>query len=150
MFSISSTESKPTWRSSLPRRLCSQTRERNYSYFLSVHDIGSNVGGQNGLPHVAVVKQLGFIVQQLVARLHGELQQRVLHDGIHGASLLTVTAVDAASLVDVVARGSAQTVGTHLLSVNDKTRVNSFDIDNLRGANGFAQSAGNASTKSFH
>ena len=119
-------------------------------HVLSVHDIGSNVGGQNGLPHVAVVKQFGFIVQQLVTRLHGELQQRVLHDGIHGASLLAVAAVDAASLIDVVACGSAQTVGTHLLSVNDETRANSFDIDDLRGANGFAQSAGNASTKSIH
>lgn len=113
---------------------------------LSVHDISSNVRSKDGLPHVAVVKQLGFIVQQLITRLHSELQKRVLHDGIHGASLLAVATVDAARLIDVVASGSAQTIGTHLLTVNAIMRANRFDVDDLRGANGFAQSAGNAST----
>ena len=45
------------------------------------------VGGDLGLPEVAIVEQLLLVVEQLLVRLGRELKVRALHDRIYGARL---------------------------------------------------------------
>ena len=61
----------------------------------SIEIIGFDVGGDLGLPLVAVVQQLLLVVEKLLVGLRRELKVRTLDDGIDRASLLTKAAVDA-------------------------------------------------------
>ena len=97
--------------------LLQQTIQIEIKLLLSVHYISGNVRGQNRLPHVSIMQQLGLVVHQLLTRLLCELQQRILHNGVHRASLLTISTEDAARQIDVVTRGTTQTVRTHFLAV---------------------------------
>ena len=61
----------------------------------SIEIIGFDVGGDLGLPLVAVVQQLLLVVEKLLVGLRRELKVRTLDDGIDRAGLLTKAAVDA-------------------------------------------------------
>src|SRR6201999_4354224 len=83
---------------------------------------------------VAVIQQLGLVVIELLAGLHGIFQVRPLDDGVHRAGLLAQAAVDAFHHVDVVAGGAAAAVGAGL----------GLDGDGLGWADRLAQLAGDA------
>lgn len=105
-----------------------------FYFILPVRGIGTNGGGKLGLPLVAVGKELLLVVQQLLAGLGGVLGVGALDDGVDGARLLAVAAVDALGHVDVVARRAAGAVGPLL----------GLDGDGLRRAHGLAELAGDA------
>ena len=62
---------------------------------LSVEIICFDVGGDLGLPLVAVVQQLLLVVEQLLVSLRRKLEVGAFDDGVHGTSLLAEAAVDA-------------------------------------------------------
>src|SRR5262249_56222922 len=66
--------------------------------------VGHDVGGELGLPAVAVRQQLLLVVEELLAGLGGELEVRSLDDRVDRAGLLAEAAIDALGHVDVVAR----------------------------------------------
>ena len=86
------------------------------------------------LPAVAVREQLLLVVEQLLARLGGELVVRAHDDGVDRAGLLAEAAIDALGHVDVVAGRAAAAVGARL----------ALDDDALRRADRLAQLAGDA------
>src|SRR5262245_23344013 len=96
--------------------------------------VGHDVGGELGLPAVAVRQQLLLVVEELLAGFSGELEVRPLDDGVDGAGLLAEAAIDALGHVDVVARRAAATVRARL----------GFDGDGLGRADRLAQFAGDA------
>ena len=99
------------------------------------------------------MKQFGLIVVELFSGLSSEIQLRRLNDGIDGASLLAVTAVDALGLIQVVTSSTTRTVGTRSLqeqqispnSTTTERNTYSLNGDGLGGADGLAELAGNAS-----
>ena len=64
--------------------------------------IGLDVGLDLNLPLVPVLQQLLLVVQQLLVGLGGVLEVGPFHDGVHWASLLTETAVNALGHINVV------------------------------------------------
>lgn len=101
---------------------------------LTVQVVGGEVAGELRLPAVTVGQQLGLVVEQLLVRLHGELEVRSLDDGVNGASLLAEATVDALGHVNVVASGAARAVGAGL----------GLDGDGVGRADGLAQLASDA------
>lgn len=101
---------------------------------LSVWRIRSCHSCQFRLPLVSVREELLLIIQKLLARLCRVLGVRALHDGIHGARLLTEAAVNALGHINVVARRSSAAIFS----------LFSFDCDGLCRADGLAQLAGDA------
>lgn len=91
---------------------------------LSVRRVGADVGGELGLPLVAVGQELLLVVQQLLARLGRVLDVGRLDDGVHGTRLLAEPAVDALGHVDVVPCRAPRSVRPLLC----------LDRDGLRGA----------------
>src|SRR5688500_9244933 len=85
-------------------------RESSMRGPLSIRGIGGKVGGQSALPAVAILEQLGLVVDQLLAGLGREIHVRPLDDRIDRAGLLTEAAIDALGHVDVVAGGAAAAV----------------------------------------
>src|SRR6478609_7912131 len=100
----------------------------------AVRRVDLEVAGDLRLPPVPVREQLGLVVEQLLARLGGELEVRPLDDRIHRAGLLAEAAVDALGHVDVVARRPAAPVLARL----------GVDGDRLRRADRLAELAGDA------
>ena len=96
--------------------------------------LAREVGGDRGLPAVAIVEELLLIVQQLLVRLGRVLKVGALDDGVDGARLLAEAAVDALGHVDVVPRRAAAAVLALLR----------LDGDRLRGADGLAELARDA------
>src|SRR6202008_3349859 len=101
---------------------------------LPVRRIGGDIRRDLAFPAVAVGQELGLVVQQLLARLGGELEVRPLDNRIDRAGLLAEAAVDALGHVDVVARGAAAAVFARL----------GLDGDGLRRTDRLAELAGNA------
>ena len=60
--------------------------------------LAREVGGDRGLPAVAIVEELLLIVQQLLVRLGRVLKVGALDDGVDRARLLAEAAVDACLL----------------------------------------------------
>src|SRR3546814_16402017 len=84
------------------------------SLLSAVGRIELQVLGDLVFPAVAVGEQPFLVVEQLLARLGGELEVRSLDDGIHRAGLLAEAAVDALRHVAVVARGAPAAVAPRL------------------------------------
>ena len=85
-------------------------------------------------PAVAVGEELLLVVEQLLVIFRGELKVGALHDGVDGAGLLAVAAVDALGHVDVILGRAAAIISPGL----------GLDGNCLGRANGFAQFACNA------
>lgn len=101
---------------------------------LSVQIVCLYVGGYLSLPSVSVVKQLLFVVQQLLMGLCGELKVWTLNNSINGAGFLTETTVDALGHIDVIACGPPAAIGSSL----------SFNSDSLSRADGLTKLTSNA------
>src|SRR5690606_21716856 len=100
----------------------------------SVRRVQFEVTGDLGLPAGAVVEKFRLVVEELLARLGGELEVRPLDDGIDRAGLLAEAAVDALGHVDVIARGAAAAVLARF----------GVDRDRLRRADRLTKLAGDA------
>mmetsp|Transcript_580 Transcript_580/g.768 ORF Transcript_580/g.768 Transcript_580/m.768 type:complete len:231 (+) Transcript_580:153-845(+) len=101
---------------------------------LAVIVVRSDVLGQFGLPTVTVFQKLLFIVQQLFVCLCGVLKVGTLNNRINWASLLAETTENALGHVDIVASGSARSIGPRL----------GLDCDGLGRADSLAKLAGDA------
>src|SRR5260221_306930 len=87
-----------------------------------------------GLPAIAVREQLVLVVEQLLARLGGELEIGTLDDRVDRAGFLAEAAIDAFRHVDVVARRAPAAIGARLR----------LDGDGERRAHGLAKLARDA------
>jgi len=101
---------------------------------LSVRRISTSDSCKLRLPLVTIRQQLLLVIQQLLPRLRSILRVRSLHDSIHRATLLAISAVNALCHVDIVACGTAGAV----------LALFGFNGDGLGGADGFAEFAGDA------
>src|SRR3546814_9697011 len=76
---------------------------------MRISDWSSDVCSSD-LPFVAIFKELGLVVDQLLARFSRKFEIRALDDRIHRAGFLAETTIDALRHVDVVARCAAAAV----------------------------------------
>src|SRR5579863_4436956 len=101
---------------------------------LAVRGVSRLVGGDHRLVALPDREQLVLAHDVLAALLHVVLVDAREHYGIHRAGFLAEATVDALDEVDVVARGAARAIGSHV-------RV---DGDAYRRAHRLAQLAGDA------
>lgn len=104
------------------------------TYDLTVHSLCLDIALNLGLHSIAVRKQLGLLIKQLLVRLCRILVVGAFDDGIDGTSFLARAAEDALCHVDVVARCAARAVGAGF----------GLDGDCLRGTDCLAEFAGDA------